>query len=156
MNCNTKRIVRIAVIALSASLLIGCTRSQHQTPEPITTTPSPHLYLSEEEATNRAVEVASTDEFHFTGTIVEPTNVQAELMTFEDAVSYLQAQGFQRPNAPEASPETMVWVVTMEGQWPVNFPPLREGEPMREPYRHLAVTLEAETGDPLDLSVLSQ
>jgi hypothetical protein len=76
--------------------------------------------------------------------------------SFEDAVSYLQARGVQRPNAADASPETMVWVVTMEGQWPVNFPPLREGEPMREPYRHLAVTLEAETGDPLDLSVLSQ
>jgi hypothetical protein len=76
--------------------------------------------------------------------------------SFEDAVSYLQARGFQRPNAADASPETMVWVVTMEGQWPQNFPPLREGEPMREPYRHLSVTLEAETGDPLDLSVLSQ
>lgn len=57
MNCNTKRIVRIAVIVLSVSFLIGCTRSQQPSPEPITTmTPSPRLYLSEEEAIIRAVE----------------------------------------------------------------------------------------------------
>jgi hypothetical protein len=157
MSYHNGRIVRITVIKLFAFLLFGCARRQQPTATPLATmTPPPPSYLSKEEATIRAVEVASTDEFHFTGTIEEPTNVRAELLPFEEAVTNLQAQGFQSPSAADLLPETMVWIVTMEGRWPRNFPPLQDGEPAREPYRRLAVILEAETGDRLDLSVPTQ
>ncbi len=156
MSYHNGHVVRITVIMLFAFLLFGCGERQQPTATPLATMTPPPAYLSKEEATIRAVEVASTDEFHFTGTIEEPTNVRAELLPFEEAITNLQAQGFQSPSAADLLPETMVWVITMEGRWPKNFPPLQDGEPTREPYRHLAVILDAETGDRLDLSVPTQ
>ena len=74
-----------------------------------------------------AVKFATTDNFHFTGASGPISNVRADLMKLNAALQFLQDQQlgcFDDTNAAKEAIEKngWVWVVTMKGAWPQNFP----------------------------------
>ncbi|OGO27575.1 MAG: hypothetical protein A2Z16_01310 [Chloroflexi bacterium RBG_16_54_18] len=110
-------------------------------------------YISEQEAVESAIKIASTDDFHFTGASETPTNIQADLMTLAEASQRLGQEGYSVGySASQFSKVIVVWAVTMDGTWPRNFPPVKTTEPTHTPLRHLAVILNAKTGELISLA----
>lgn len=136
-------IAELAVIVLLV-LATACNRP--------TSTPQPTI--NEAEAIQLAVHIATTSDFHFTGTTQNPTNIQANLTSISAASEKLQAEGltFGYDSSTYQGSHT-VWVVTMEGSWPREFPPLPLSEPTYEPYLKLAVILDANSGKLIALAV---
>jgi hypothetical protein len=128
------------MIALVAPLLLACAR--------------PAQSIGEQAALTMAVKAAMTDSFHFSGALERPTNLKAELKSLGTAAVDLGAQGYGVAWDSAAIPVSrMVWVVTMDGAWPRNFPPRLPGEAQREPWHHLAVILDSDTGATITLAI---
>jgi hypothetical protein len=136
-------------LALISFLIISCSKITNRTQTSIL-----RSFISEHDAVGSAIKIASTSNFHFTGASETPTNIQANLMTLGEAVQRLGQENYSVAyDNTQFSSDLMVWVVTMDGIWPNNFPPVKRLEPIHIPWRHLAVILTAETGDLITLAV---
>jgi hypothetical protein len=132
--------MRYLIIAFAAALFLGCSASK--------------TLIGEQQAIAIAVKVASTNSFHFTGTSEQPTHIKTVLGTLENATAKLQSEGNAVAyDSVTNRSDTKVWVVTMDGLWPRNFPPPLPNESPREPWHHLAVIVNAKTGDTISLAV---
>lgn len=96
--------------------------------------------INQQEAINSAVEIASISMPEISGSQVAPSNIHAEKMTLEEAAKRLNATP---QNAfSEESPDTQVWLVSMDGVWlPASVPGVAQ-----EPYQHLSIVIDAKTG----------
>jgi hypothetical protein len=108
---------------------------------------TPVTPVTEQAARGLALTIAQTDDFHFTGATSPVTNVRADVMTFSAALQALdhQQMGCSQDPAAEAG-LGWVWVVTMDGSWPQNFPVLATPAPTYAPWRSIAVVLDAANG----------
>lgn len=99
--------------------------------------------ISQQDAIQRALGVASTNQPELEPTGVQPTNLRAERMTFLAAAKRVwnadAVPGGQDPNL-------VVWVVTMDGEWRNAFPMPTDTPPQR-PLRHFSFIVDAMTGD---------
>ncbi len=96
--------------------------------------------LTQQEAIEIAVKIVSMSEPEISGSQVAPSNIIAEKMTLEEAAKLLN------PNPqiifPEESPDTQIWLVTMDGIWlPANVSAV-----VQKPYQHLQIIINAKTG----------
>ena len=96
--------------------------------------------LNQREAIDTAVEIASRSMPEISGSQVAPFNIHAEKMTLEEAAEQLSSNP---QNAfSEESPETQIWLVSMDGIWlPANAPGVNQ-----KPYQHLSIVIDAKTG----------
>ena len=96
--------------------------------------------LDQQEAIDTAVKIAAMSIPEFGGSQVEPTNIRAEKMTLEQAAKRF---GENPQNAfSKASPDTQVWLVSMDGVWQGAEAP----GVATKPYQHLSIILDAKTG----------
>lgn len=127
-------LMRCTILAILALLLIGCAavRGDEQ-------------FITREEAIDIALQIARAPQPELSGSLTEPTNVQAERMRLIDALRRLDET--TELGAGPYDKETMVWLVTMEGTWMSEFPHQPGApEPEQEPYRHWAIVLDATSG----------
>ncbi len=128
----------IFVIGLTGLLLPSCG---------VRPAPSPLPTISEEAARDRAVRIASTDDFHFTGATGPVSVVREDQMTMQSALQFMQEQQLAcNYDSDKESITSRVWVVTMESVWPQNFPPVLTPTPTWAPWHTLVVVLDAATG----------
>ena len=96
--------------------------------------------INQQEAIDKAVEIASMSMPEISGSQVAPSDIHAEKMTLEKAAKRLNAHS---QNAfSEESPDTQVWLVSMDGIW---LPPEVPGV-LQKPYRHLSIVMDAQIG----------
>ena len=127
-------LLRHTILGIAVLLLIGCgaVRGERQ-------------IISREEAIAIALQIARAPQPELRPALTEPVNVQAERMKLIDAVRRLDET--TELGAGSYDDEAVVWLVTMEGTWTVEFPrPPDALEPEREPYHHYAVVLDATSG----------
>lgn len=106
-------------------------------------TPSDDL-LTQAQAIEAAVKAAKESRPEMSGAQVEPSNVQAELLTLAEAVKRLRTEG---EPARGYDPQMPVWLVTMDGVWYDEFQAPDVTEVVTpEPYRHFMLILDAKTG----------
>src|SRR5690242_8587286 len=98
--------------------------------------------ISEQEAIEAAVEIASASRPEISSGQTTPTNVRAERMALAEAIRHIGA-GDEIPSGQAA--ELPVWLVSMDGIWLDEFP-RPEDYPTPEPYRHLMIILNAKSG----------
>ena len=96
--------------------------------------------MNEQEAIDTAVEIASMSMPEISGSQVAPSNIHADEMTLEEAAKRLNSNP---QNAfSEESPDTQVWLVSMDGIWlPADVPGV-----VQKPYQHLSIVIDAKTG----------
>lgn len=127
-------LLRHTILAILALLLIGCAavRGDEQ-------------FITREEAIDIALQIARAPQPELSGSLTEPTNVQAERLRLIDALRRLDET--TELGAGPYDKETVVWLVTMEGTWASAFPlPPGAPEPEQEPYRHYAIVFDATSG----------
>ena len=97
--------------------------------------------LTQEEAIEIAVKIVSMSMPEVSGSQVAPSNIVAEKMTVKKLAKQLNL------NHPynvlsEESPDTLVWLVSMDGLWfPANVPGV-----IQKPFHHLFIVIDAKTG----------
>lgn len=97
--------------------------------------------IDQQKAIDIAIEIASMSIPEISGSQVAPSNIHAEKMTLEEAAKRLNSN---LQNAfSENSPDTQVWLVSMDGIW---LPPNVPGVPNQKPYRHLSIVIDAKRG----------
>lgn len=96
--------------------------------------------LNQQEAISTAVAIAALSIPETSGSQVAPSNIRAEKMTLEGAAQRLNAKP---QNAfSEESPDTQVWLVSMDGIWlPASVPGV-----VQKPFQHLSIVIDAKTG----------
>ena len=96
--------------------------------------------ISQQEAIDAAVEIASMSIPEISGSQVPPANIQADKMILEEAAKRLNANP---QNAfSEESPDLQVWLVSMDGIWlPASTPGV-----VQKPYQHISLVMDAKTG----------
>lgn len=96
--------------------------------------------INQHAAIDTAIEIASLSIPEISGSQVAPSNIHAEKMTLEEVAKRLNANP---QNAFfEESPDTKVWLVSMDGIWlPANVPGV-----VQKPYQHLSIVIDAKTG----------
>lgn len=96
--------------------------------------------INQQEAIDTAIEIASMSIPEISGSQVAPSNIHAEKMILEEAAKRLNSNP---QNAfSEESPDTQVWLVSMDGIWlPANVPGV-----VQKPYLHLSIVIDAKTG----------
>jgi hypothetical protein len=101
--------------------------------------PTDHNEINQQEAIDTAVEIASMSMPEISGSQVAPSNIHAEKMTLEEAAKRLNSNP-QYAFSTE-SPDTQVWLVSMDGIW------LGPGAPgvVQKPYKHLSIVIDANT-----------
>lgn len=96
--------------------------------------------LTQQQALEIAVQIVSMSEPEISGSQVAPSNIHAEKMTLEESTKRLNSN---LQNAfSEESPDTHVWLVSMDGIW---LPPDVPGV-LQKPYQHLSIVIDAKTG----------
>ena len=101
--------------------------------------------LAATQAVGIALNIASQPQPELNLTLATPTVISSELMTLREAL--------QRATDSDSVPSGMepgspVWFVTLRGEWVSAFPrPTREAT--QEPYRHMSIVIDAESGDML-------
>jgi hypothetical protein len=143
----------ILLITLIAVLLQGCTWFRYPIP-----TPTPDKFISESEATQAAVQWASSAHLlRFQGSLIPVTVVLAKFMTLADAVSFqwFPDCGLMNLDPSRYPNDRMVWAVLMDGRWPSGAPPIATPFPTFFPSTELVVMLDAATGDVIDVAVNS-
>jgi len=127
-------LLRHTILAIAILLLIGCGAVRGEQP-----------IISREEAIAIALQIARAPQPELSPALTEPVNVQAERMTLIDA--YRRLDVTTELGAGPYDKETVVWLVTMEGTWTVEFPRQPDApEPEQEPYHHYAIILDATSG----------
>jgi hypothetical protein len=96
--------------------------------------------IDQQEAIDKAVEIASMSMPEISGSQVAPSNIHAEKMKLEEAAKRLNANP---QNAfSEESSDTHVWLVSMDGIWlPADAPGV-----VQKPYQHLSIVIDVKTG----------
>ena len=109
-------------------LLSGCTMASRTT----------NNEISQQEAIDIAIEIASMSIPEISGSQVAPSNIQAEKMKLEEAAQRLNSY----PDVFSGeSPTLQVWLVSMDGIWlPADVPGV-----LQKPYRHLSIVIDAKT-----------
>ncbi|OGO26853.1 MAG: hypothetical protein A2136_04190 [Chloroflexi bacterium RBG_16_54_11] len=139
---------RERAVALPVMLLLAFVSACHGL------SPTPTPTIDEAQAIQLALQIATTDDFHFVGAHEKPTNIHSELMSLSEVSEKLRAEDLEFGYASSEYPGSLkVWVVTMDGTWPREFPSRLPGEPPREPYRRLGVILDAYTGNRVGIAV---
>ena len=149
------KLARHVAFMLATFVVAGCSNRPRAAPVIATgLAPAPTVsqLISEPDAIATAIKVSETSDFHFTGASQPPTNVQATLLTLDQAWRLLLQQGYAVGNA-SGPHDRMVWAITMQGQWPRNFPPVNTGTPPWKPWQQLAIILDARTGELLETGV---
>ena len=96
--------------------------------------------ITQQEAIDKAVEIASMSVPEISGSQVAPSDIHAEKMTLEKAAKRLNSNSYDVFS--EESPDTQVWLVSMDGIWlPADVPGV-----LQKPYRHLSIVMDAQTG----------
>ena len=96
--------------------------------------------IDQQEAIDKAVEIASMSMPEISGSQVTPSNIRAEKMKLEEAAKHLNANP---QNAfSEEYPDAQVWLVSMDGIW---LPAAAPGV-VQKPYKHLSIVIDAKTG----------
>ena len=150
MRQNSWPILQIILITV---LLQGCNWFRHPIP-----THTPDKFMSESEATQTAVQWASSEHpLRFQGSSIPVTIVQAKYMTLADAVSFqwFPDSSLMNPDPSRYSNDMMVWAVMMGGRWPSDAPPRPTPFPTFFPSTELVVILDATTGDVINVGVNS-
>jgi len=102
--------------------------------------PTDNNEINQQEAIDTAVEIASMSIPEISGSQVAPSNIHAEKMTLEEAAKRLNSN--PQNASSEESPDTHVWLVSMDGIWlPGSVPGV-----VQKPYRHLSIVMDAKTG----------
>ena len=122
--------------ALVFGLLVSCTSLRKGSSSTI----------SEQEAIDAALEVASTSRPEISGPQEEPSNIRAEQITLDEAVKKL-SKGHQPRSGYD--PNMTVWFVTMDGLW-LNELDAPGVVITPAPYRHYAVIIDANTGSEIE------
>jgi hypothetical protein len=121
-----------SLILLTILLLSGCTAS-----------PVADIGMSQQQAAmDTGLKIASMSRPEMSGSQVAPTNVQAEQMTLAKAIKRVRENG---DVATGYTPDTLVWLVTMDGVWLDEFP-RPAGSLTPQPYRHILIIIDAKTG----------
>jgi len=96
--------------------------------------------IDQQEAIDKAVEIASMSMPEISGSQVTPSKILAEKMKLEEAAKRLNTNP---QNAfSEESPDAQVWLVSMDGIWlPADVPGV-----VQKPYQHLSIVIDAKTG----------
>ena len=97
--------------------------------------------LNQQVAIDTAVEIASMSIPEISGSQVSPSNIHAEKMTVKELAERLN---LNHPHdvLSEESPDTHVWLVSMDGLWfPANVPGV-----VQKPFQHLFIVIDAKTG----------
>ena len=122
------------IVVLIFSLLVGCKSI---------ITPS-DSYISEQQATDAALEIASSSRPEMSGAQVTPSNITAKQMTLHEAVKMID-----KNNQPATGydPTMLVWFITMDGLW-LGEMSAPDTAPTPEPvsYHHYAIIIDAKTG----------
>jgi len=128
-------------------LLLAWLAAACAAPRPVAPTATPLTPITESAARTLALAIATHDDFHFTAAAGPITNIRAELLPFPAALANLNAQQLPcGPDPTQAAAPDAVWLVTMDGDWPQNFPVLATPAPTWPPWRTLVVVLDAHTG----------
>ncbi|HLO30746.1 MAG TPA: hypothetical protein VK249_16490 [Anaerolineales bacterium] len=119
-------------LLLTILFLSGCAKASHITDHGI----------SEQEAIDIALKLAAMSRPEMSGSLVAPSNVQAEQMRLAEAIKRIS----KNSDAPAGyTPDNLVWLVTMDGLWLDEF-----GSPTdsatQEPYHHFITILDAKSG----------
>lgn len=122
--------------ALVFGLLVSCTSLRKGSSSSI----------SEQEAIDAALEVASTSRPEISGPQEEPSNIRAEQITLDEAVKKMS-----KDHQPLSGydPNMTVWFVTMDGIW-LNEMDAPGVVITPAPYRHYAVIIDANTGSEIE------
>jgi hypothetical protein len=116
--------------ALVILLLSGCARESL----------ADNSEINQQEAIDTAIEIASMSMPEISGSQVAPSNIHAEKMTLEAATKRLNSNS--QTAFSEESPDTQVWLVSMDGIWlPADVPGV-----IQKPYQHLSIVMDAKTG----------
>jgi len=96
--------------------------------------------IDQQEAIDKAVEIASMSMPEISGSQVTPSKILAQKMKLEEAAKRLNTNP---QNAfSEESPDAQVWLVSMDGIWlPADVPGV-----VQKPYQHLSIVIDAKTG----------
>lgn len=105
-------------------------------------------YISNQEAIDVALEIASSSRPEISGAQIPPYNITAEQMTLNEAVKHINPSN---EVAVSYDPNMMVWFVTMEGIWLDEFP-RPEDFPTPVPYHYYSVILDAKTALEIEIS----
>ena len=92
--------------------------------------------LNQHEAISTAVAIAALSIPETGGSQVAPYNIHAEKMALDEAEKRLNS------HPQEESPDTHVWLVSMDGIWlPASVPGVDQ-----KPFQHLSIVIDAKTG----------
>ncbi len=127
----------IVIMALIPLMLVGCSMVKNRQPTPTVSTT-----ISQEEAIEIAVQIALQGGVEINPPSIKPYNARAELANLSEALKSLT--GNDAIPVGE-NPNTLVWMVTMDGLWTSGFPH-PPGTPTLEPYQHFTVLIDASTG----------
>jgi hypothetical protein len=105
-------------------------------------------YINKQEAIDMALEIASSPHPEISGAQITPHNINAQQMTFDEAVKKLNENN-EVPSGQD--PNMIVWYITMEGIWQDEFP-RPEDFPTPTAYHRYTIILDAKTGLYLEIS----
>jgi hypothetical protein len=125
-----RNILHFLLYAIVFLLLSGCAR------ESLTD----QRELSQHEAISTAAAIAALSIPEISGSQVAPYNIHAEKMTLKEAAKRLNDN--PQNALSEESPDTQVWLVSMDGIW---FPASVPGV-VQKPFQHLSIVIDARTG----------
>jgi hypothetical protein len=137
-----------AFVLSGLGLALGVTACRG-TGQPATTTPAAGGLMSEQAAIDAALRIAMSSQPEISGSLVLPREIRARQTTLASALQTVLGHDASIPAGYK--PDMIVWVVTMEGWWTDEFPRPTDS-PTPEPYRHLAVILDAGTGQEIESS----
>ena len=96
--------------------------------------------IDQQKAVDTAVEIASMSMPEISGSQVTPSNIAAEKMTLVEAAKRLNSN--PQETFSEVSPNTQVWLVSMNGVWlPAAVPGV-----VQKPFQHLYLVMDGKTG----------
>lgn len=98
--------------------------------------------LTEAEAIEAARRIAAESRPEMSGSQIAVDNIHAERMRFVEAVARLSDE---TRLVAMTDPGLAVWLVTLDGEWLDEFPRPTDA-PTPEPYRHMTIILDAQTG----------
>lgn len=113
----------------------------------ITPSLTPSVRMSEKEAIDKAIALATSNQPEINATGANLTNIKAQQSTIADAFQEILSTSTLPPGYTPTDP---VWIVTMDGEWSAGFPlPTHISTP--EAYRHFYVILDAKSGSRISL-----
>lgn len=136
-----RQFLRILLI-ISGIVIVSCTSIDQTTPSPTLTG-----LLTEREAIDAAIRLATSNQPEINVTQVNPTNIMTKQSTLDKAFQEILSTS---TIPPKYSPTTPVWIIIMEGQWKEGFP-FPTGVSTPGSYDHFYVILDAKSGSTISL-----